>query len=102
MKLLYVLASAFQIELTRQRRVDARSTGRRPNVELKGILWLDKLVSRPVTQFSTELGAKSPDVPSLCPCGYSRIENRYPLSRLRNERKKYEKHQKVPRRSLVI
>lgn len=38
MKLPYVVAFAFQIELPRETRVDARSTGRRPKVELNGIL----------------------------------------------------------------
>ena len=38
MKLPYVVAFAFQIELPRETSVDARRTGRRPKVELNGIL----------------------------------------------------------------
>ena len=46
MKLPYVVALAFHIELLRERRVEARSTGLRPNVELNGILHMARIVSR--------------------------------------------------------
>lgn len=41
-KLLYVVAFAFQIELTSDTSVEASKAGRRPKLELKGILLEDK------------------------------------------------------------
>lgn len=44
MKLLYVVALAFQIELTSETSVDASKAGRRPKFELNGILSVGNII----------------------------------------------------------